>query len=169
MTGLSNMWLITDRQRDPTMQPIMRFLTMALVCATFATTARASDVEFLVSAEMKALDLPFSEAVRVGDMLYLSGQLGTRPGTFDLVPGGVVGQTHQILQNIQRVLETNGSSMERVVKCTVMMADMAEWPKLNEVYVTYFPGPKPSRSAFGATGLALGAAAEIECWATVGG
>jgi enamine deaminase RidA (YjgF/YER057c/UK114 family) len=72
------------------------------------------------------------------------------------------------MANIQRILEANGSALDRIVKCTVMMADMAEWPKLNEIYVTYFPGPKPARSAFGAAGLALGAQVEIECWATVG-
>jgi 2-iminobutanoate/2-iminopropanoate deaminase len=60
-------------------------------------------------------------------------------------------------------VEESGSSMERVVKCTVMMADMAEWPRMNAVYATFFPGPRPARSAFGTTGLSLGARVEIEC------
>jgi 2-iminobutanoate/2-iminopropanoate deaminase len=124
-------------------------------------------VAFLDSEQTKSLGLPFSEAVRVGDMLYLSGQLGTLPGTLDLGPGGVEAETRQIMANIERILEANGSRLDRVVKCTVMMADMAEWPRLNAVYVTYFPGPKPARSAFGAAGLALDARVEIECWATV--
>ena len=71
------------------------------------------------------------------------------------------------LENIKKVLEANGSSMESVVKCLVMMADITEWPEMNEVYVTYFQNPFPARSAFAGTGLALGARVEIECWAVV--
>ncbi|NNK61705.1 MAG: RidA family protein [Gemmatimonadetes bacterium] len=130
-------------------------------------TGAAADVEYLATPEQQALGLPFSEAVRVGDMLYLSGQIGTLPGTMTLVEGGIQAETRQTMDNIQAVLERYGSSLDRVVKCTVMIADMAEWPALNEVYVEYFPGPKPARSALGANGLALGARVEIECWATV--
>jgi 2-iminobutanoate/2-iminopropanoate deaminase len=84
------------------------------------------------------------------------------------VPGGIKPETRQTLDNVKRILERHGSSMERVVKCTVMMADMAEWPAMNEVYKTYFRKDRmPARSAFGASGLALGARVEIECWATV--
>ena len=122
--------------------------------------------EYLVSEATKELNLPFSEAVRVGDMLYLSGQLGILPGSTELAGGGIEGEARQTMDNIKTVLERNGSSMDRVVKCTVMMADIAEWPKFNEVYVTYFPGPKPARSAFAASGLALGAKVEVECWAS---
>ena len=112
---------------------------------------------------------PFSPAVRVGNVIYLSGQLGTRTvdGRPALVPGGVEAETRQALENIRAIVEQSGSSMERVVKCTVMMADMAEWPRMNAVYATFFPGPKPARSAFGTTGLALGARVEIECIAVV--
>jgi len=151
------------------MPSLHRLLTTALVCIVTASTAWADvDVAYLASERAKSLNLPFSEAVRVGNMLYLSGQLGNLPGTMDLAEGGIEGQTRQIMANIQRILEANGSALDRIVKCTVMMADMAEWPKLNEIYVTYCPGPKPARSAFGAAGLALGAQVEIECWATVG-
>jgi len=101
-------------------------------------------------------------------MLYLSGQLGTDPATTELVPGGVAAETRQAMENIRQVLERHGSSLDRVVKCTVMMADMAEWPQMNEVYASFFPDHFPARSALGANGLALGAAVEIECWATVG-
>jgi reactive intermediate/imine deaminase len=149
---------------------IRRLPTTALACLLFVSSAWADvEVEYLASDRAKSLNLPFSEAVRVGDMLYLSGQLGNLPGTLDLAPGGIEGQTRQVMANIQRILEANGSALDRIVKCTVMMADMAEWPKLNDIYVTYFPGPKPARSAFGAAGLAVGARVEIECWATVGG
>ena len=151
------------------MPSVHRLLTTILVCTFGVGSAWADvDVTYLASERAKSLNLPFSEAVRVGDMLYLSGQLGNLPGTLDLAEGGIEGQTRQIMANIKRILEANGSALDRIVKCTVMMADMAEWPKLNEIYVTYFPGPKPARSAFGAAGLALGARVEIECWATVG-
>ena len=125
------------------------------------------EVEYLVTPEQQSLGLPFSEAVRVGNMLYLSGQIGTVPGTTEIVEGGIQAETRQIMENIKTVLERYGSSLERVVKCTVMVDDIDEWGLLNEVYVEYFPGSKPARSAFGADGLALGAKAEIECWATV--
>ncbi|MCZ6644369.1 MAG: Rid family detoxifying hydrolase [Gammaproteobacteria bacterium] len=122
--------------------------------------------EYLISEAARSLNLPFSEAVRVGDMLYLSGQLGILPGTTDLAPGGIEGETRQVMDNIKSVLERYGSSMDKIVKCTVMIADIAEWPRFNEVYVTYFPGPKPARSAFAAAGLALNGRVEVECWAS---
>jgi len=128
----------------------------------------APTAEFLSTPEQEAMGFPFSEAVRVGHMLYLSGQVGNIPGTTQLAGGGIQGETRQILENIGRVLERYGSSMERVVKCLVMIDDMAEWPAMNEVYAGFFPGAKPARSALGADGLALGARVEIECMATVG-
>ena len=128
----------------------------------------AQGAEFLISDEMKSLNLPFSEAVRVGDMLYLSGQLGTLPGTSDLAPGGIEGEARQAMENIKSVLERYGSSMDKIVKCTVMIADIDEWGKFNEVYMTFFPGPKPARSAFAAAGLALNGRVEVECWASDG-
>jgi 2-iminobutanoate/2-iminopropanoate deaminase len=120
------------------------------------------DPEFMTLGS--TLPYPFSPVVRVGDMLYLSGQLGT-DSNGQLVAGGIQAETRQALNNIRDVVTRSGSSMDRVVKCTVMMADMKEWPAMNEVYATYFPTHKPARSAFGATGLALNARTEIECWA----
>jgi 2-iminobutanoate/2-iminopropanoate deaminase len=108
--------------------------------------------------------LPFSEAVRVGDMLYLSGQLGT-DSTGRLVPGGIGPETRQALTNIADVLERHGSSLDQVVKCTVMLADIGEWAAMNEVYLTFFRSHRPARSAFGTSGLALGARLEVECMA----
>jgi 2-iminobutanoate/2-iminopropanoate deaminase len=105
---------------------------------------------------------PFSPAVRVGEFLYLSGTIGTNAAG-KVVPGGIRAETRQALQNIKGLVERNGSSMDRVFKCTVFLADMSEWPAMNEVYVTFFPGPKPARSAFGANGLALNARVEIDC------
>ncbi|HZO17599.1 MAG TPA: RidA family protein [Gemmatimonadaceae bacterium] len=109
---------------------------------------------------------PFSPAVRVGNLLFLSGQIGvTASGA--LVPGGIEAETRQTLENIRDVLQRTGSSLDRVVKCTVMLADMREWDAMNTVYTSFFPRNKPARSSFGATGLALGARVEIECIATV--
>ena len=108
--------------------------------------------------------LPFSEAVRVGDMLYLSGQLGT-DSTGRLVAGGIGPETRQALANIASALERHGSSLDQVVKCTAMLADMREWGAMNEVYVTFFRSHRPARSAFGTNGLALGARIELECMA----
>jgi len=106
--------------------------------------------------------LPFSSAVRAGNTLYLSGNLGNIPGTLDLAEGGIAGETRQTMDNISRVLQEFGSSMDEVVKCTVFLADMSEWGAMNEVYRTYFKNP-PARSALGANGLALNARVEIEC------
>lgn len=121
-----------------------------------------SEVEWLSSPEYKARKLPFSEAVRVGNLLFLSGQLGIVPGTGKLAPGGIGPETMQTLENIRMTLEKYGSTMDRVVKCTVFLADMAEWPAMNAVYKDFFVNP-PARSALGANGLALDARVEIEC------
>ena len=110
---------------------------------------------------------PFSPAVRVGNMLYLSGAIGTDRATGRLVPGGIEAETRQTMDNIRDVLERSGSSLDRVVRCLVMLADMGEWERMNGVYTTYFATHKPARSALGASGLALGARVEIECMATV--
>ena len=110
---------------------------------------------------------PFSDYVRVGNMLYLSGKLGT-DSSGKLAPGGIAAETKQTLENIRGVLEKNGSSLDQVVKCSVMLADMKEWADMNAVYTTFFKKERmPARSAFGTTGLALNARVEIECIAMV--
>lgn len=109
------------------------------------------------------LDLPFSEAVILGDLLFLSGQVGNRPGTAKLVAGGIAAEARQAMDNIGAVLAANGSSFDGIVKCTIMLADIADWPAFNEVYMAYFKPPYPARSAFATTGLALGARVEVEC------
>ena len=114
-----------------------------------------------------SLDLPFSEAVRVGPMLYLSGAMGI-DGTRTLVPGGIEAETRQALTRIRETLERHGSSLDRVVKCTVMLADMDEWAAMNRVYLEFFTTNLPARSAFGVSGLALGGRVEIECVAVIG-
>ena len=126
-----------------------------------------NEIEYFPMAEsLDSLKLPFSEAVRVGSMLYLSGAMGI-DATGALVPGGIEAETRQALANIRSVLERHGSSMDRVVKCTAMLADMQEWAAMNRVYIEHFSKDLPARSAFGVSGLALGGTVEIECIATV--
>lgn len=139
------------------------FLVVALALPLAAQDKPA--VQWIAPAGAAA-NLPFSPAVRVGNVLYLSGQLGT-DSTGKLAPGGIEAETRQALSNIKKLLEANGSSMDLVVKCLVMLADIGEWARMNTVYVTFFPVHKPARSAFGATGLALGGRLEIECIATL--
>jgi reactive intermediate/imine deaminase len=143
------------------------FVLMIVLCLFVTPTGEAqqSKVEYLTGERTRPL--PFSDAVRVGNMLYLSGQLGV-DDDFALVPGGIKAETKQALERIRRVLERNGSSLDQVVKCTVMLADMKEWEAMNEVYVTYFSKDRlPARSALGVSGLARSARVEIECLATV--
>lgn len=122
---------------------------------------------FPVADSLGSLKLPFSEAVRVGPMLYLSGALGI-DASGALALGGIEAETRQAMENIRAVLERHGSSVDRVIKCTVMLADMAEWPAMNRAYLEFFPTHLPARSAFGASGLALGARVEIEAIALAG-
>ncbi len=147
------------------MKSILRVLAVTFLLFTQTAVAGNVEVEYYpVSADMK---LPFSEAVRVGHILYLSGQIGIDPATSKLAEGGITGETRQTLENIKASLEKHGSSMAEVIKCTVYLADIKEWAAMNEVYVTYFTTNLPARSALGTSGLGLGARTEIECMATV--
>jgi 2-iminobutanoate/2-iminopropanoate deaminase len=128
----------------------------------------SDSAQYLTSSETTSLNLPFSELVRVGNMLYLSGVIGNIPGQKQLVTGGIQAETKQTMENIKRILERHGSSINQLVSCKIMLADMKEWNAINEVYLTYFPKDRlPARSALGASGLALNARVEIECIATI--
>ena len=124
-------------------------------------------MEHLNSGRVLPTTLPFSEAVRHGDTVYLSGQVGILPGTMTLVEGGIREEARQTLQNIKTCLEAHGLTMAHVIKCTVMLADISEWSAFNEVYMACFSAPYPARSAFAASGLALGARVELECIAAI--
>jgi 2-iminobutanoate/2-iminopropanoate deaminase len=144
------------------------FAVLALLAATATTAAdQRPKIEYLNSGKVVPATLPFSEAVRVGNTLYLSGQIGIKPGTLQLVPGGIREEARQALENIRTSLEANGYAMGDVVKCTVMLADIGEWATFNEVYKTFFSAPYPARSALGANGLALDARVEVECIAAI--
>jgi reactive intermediate/imine deaminase len=108
--------------------------------------------------------VPFSSAVRAGDVLYVSGQIGTRAdGT---MPAGIEAQSRQTMDNVGAILARAGLGWRDVFRCLVMLEDMSEWQAFNRVYVTYFEdGRLPARSALGADGLALGARVEVECQA----
>ena len=103
-----------------------------------------------------------SDGVRVGSTLYLSGQLGIRGER------GITPETQAVMERIKGLLEENGATMDDVVKCTVFLADFAEWGAMNDVYVSYFPKHRPSRSAVAVSGLAGDARVEIECMAVIG-
>lgn len=144
------------------------FFFALVSCAPAAPSPAVPDPVFLPSVDQAMRGLPFSDAVRVGDLLFLSGKLGTIPGKTELAPGGIAAETRQALENIKATLLANGSSLDRVVKCTVMLADIREWAAMNDVYAPYFPNHRPARSSFGASGLALNGRVEIECIAAVG-
>lgn len=148
------------------MKHLLLVIPLLLLSACEVNVDPAPDVAYLNMPGMEGRDLPFSSAVRVDSTLYLSGNLGIIPGTMNLAEGGIQGETRQTMENISAVLEQFGTSMDNVVKCTVFLADMAEWGAMNEVYRTYFENP-PARSALGVNGLALGARVEIECIAVV--
>lgn len=142
-------------------------LAVSLALSPQALAQDRPPVQHIGEPSLNGQRLPFSNAVRIGDMLYLSGALGVKAdGT---VPAGIEAQTHQTMSNIGDVLKGQGLGFGDIVKCTVMLDNMADWPAFNKVYATYFPDKKfPARSAFGADGLALGALVELECWAYAG-
>ena len=147
------------------MRNLLKAITVCAVLSGPTAMAGEADVEYY--AVPGNMQMPFSEAVRVGNVLYLSGQIGFDYETSKLAEGGIAAETRQTMENIKATLEKHGSSLAEVVKCTVFLADIKEWAAMNEVYVTYFPSNPPARSALGSSGLALGARTEIECMATV--
>ena len=146
----------------------MKSLLLTATLLALAGGAQAAPT-YVMSEPNKALHRPFSDAVQVGDVLYISGQIGAEPGVDHVVAGGIEAEARQVMENIGGVLKARGLSFDNVFKCTVMIGDMAKWGDFNKVYVPYFkPDRLPARSAFGANGLAKGAAVEVECWAYAG-
>lgn len=148
------------------MNRVIVILAALLLTACQITVDDDTDVEWLNAPGTEDMNLPFSSAVRVENLLFLSGAIGYDSETRGLVEGGIQPETRKTLENISQTLEAFGSSMDKVVKCTVFLADISEWGAMNEVYTTFFPN-KPARSALGANGLALNARTEIECIAIV--
>ncbi|MEM9572686.1 MAG: RidA family protein [Pseudomonadota bacterium] len=142
---------------------IIAAMAMVAACETVPTeTAEPSEIRYITTDAAREAGFPFSPAVETDGWVFLSGALGIVPGG-GLAPGGIGPETRQTMDNIQATLESEGLGWDRVVKCSVFLADIAEWPTFNEIYKTYFDGDYPARSALGASGLALGARVEIEC------
>jgi reactive intermediate/imine deaminase len=141
---------------------ITRAIAGAAACLLM-TNAFAKPPEFLNSGKVYPANVPLAEAVRVDGMLYLSGQIGIQPGTLNLVPGGIKEESRQTMDNIKTTLEAHGYSMADIIKCTVMLADIANWGDFNVIYKSYFKDHFPARSAMGVSGLAVGAQVEVEC------
>lgn len=138
-----------------------------LTCAAAPLPRAAAHPEFYPSPDPVLKTMPFSEAVRAGDFLIVSGQIGSLPGKMALAPGGITGQTRQAIENVGSILRRHGARLRDVVECTVFLADMKDWPAFNTVYREYFKPPFPARSATGASGIALGARVELQCTAYV--
>lgn len=141
VTGASALWLTQDGSTGPTNR---------------LEAQQQADIEFIGNGRF------LSSAVRVGRTLYLSGQLGLGGER------GIEPETRGAMENIRELLEANGATMDDVVKCTVFLADFAEWGAMNDVYVTYFEKHRPARSAVAVSGMAANARVEIECMAVVG-
>ncbi len=110
---------------------------------------------------------PYSQAVRWGSLLFLSGQVGIDPATGKLVEGGVEAQARQVFRNLEAVLAAAGINLRRVLKTTVLLKDMAHFQAVNRVYAELVPPPFPARAAFAVKDLPLGAEVEIEAIAAM--
>ena len=140
-------------------------LSMCVVMALLSGLALAEPPQMFPSK--KYPDFPFSAAVAHNGVLYLSGDLGTASGG-NLVAGGIGPETKQTMENIKSTLSHHGLDMGDIIKCTVFLADISEWPVFNKVYAGYFEKDRyPARSALAASGLALGARVEVECIAAL--
>ena len=139
-----------------------RFHIGVLLALAMPPLGASANPEFFDEGPMAGKGYPFSESVRVGDILFISGQVGVDENN-ELVEGGIVGETRQIMRNIGGALKRRGLGFSDVVKCTVFLADVAEWGEFNTIYMSFFEPPYPARSALGANGLALGARLEVEC------
>lgn len=127
-------------------------------------TPKTAVIKHIATDAIKKAGFPLSNAVEVDGWIFLSGALGTIPNK-GLAKGGIEPETRQTMENIKSLLADQGVGMDRIVKCTVMLADMKEWGAFNAVYKEFFDGNYPARSAFGASGLAINARVEVECMA----
>ena len=142
----------------------MKKLALALVTLAFSSLNLAgSSIEVLGAEETRRLNLPFSEAVAIGDLLFLSGQIGNRPGELKLVDGGIQAQTRQTMKNVIAILNKHGSGVDQLIKCTIFLANMDDWGEMNIAYIEALGDHRPARSALGVNGIALGGRVEIEC------
>ena len=149
------------------MKALIAIATGVLVMTSPAGAETRPAVEYYGKPTLNGQRLPFSSAVRVGDVLYLSGAIGRMDD--GKPPVGIEAQTRETMDDIGRTLALAGLSHRDIFHCTVFLSDMKNWAAFNQIYMTYFPdGPLPARSAVGVNGLALGAMLEIECQAYAG-
>lgn len=137
------------------------FSIILLTFLVFGCQKTPNEIIFHKSHEAKKQDTPFSDVVESNGFLFLSGQLGMDHGTRTLVDGGIEAETKKCIENIKAVLEHHQSSLDKVVKCTVILKSMDDFVAFNRIYKDYFPN-KPARTTFAASGLALNASIEIE-------
>ena len=143
---------------------ILSILILFVAC----TNQTYNDAGYFVSETSKELNFPFSDASIVGNIIYVSGQVGSEPGTREIVDGGIAAETTQTLDNINMILNDLGSNSDKIFKCLCMLENINDYTEMNKAYTMFFNGRDnlPSRSTFAGSGLALGAKIEIECWAT---
>ena len=135
--------------------------------ASPVTSVTPCSKQIIVTDKAPAAVGPYSQGVRVGDLIFTAGQIGLVPGTRDFAGPDIASQTRRALLNIKGIVEAAGSCLELVVKTTVFLADIKEWPAMNEVYAEFFPLAPPGRSAVQVAGLPLGARVEVEAVALV--
>ncbi len=152
---------------------ILCFLIISIISCTTPqktevekTIIEKTEIEFLESNIERRKKAPFSEAVRIGDILFLTGQVGFNNDSLRIAQGGIKAETTQALENIKAVLEANGSDMEHVAKCTVILTDVNDFAAFNEVFRQYFPKNKPARTTFVAE-LVIDAKIEIDVTAAI--
>ena len=162
----------------------MRYRTGLFLVATCAAVASGCSFEERTDRNQSSVEstrrqiiqpegvarLPvFSSAIRSGDFIFLSGQLGALPGVTPprVIEGGIEAETRQTMENIIAVLDAADATLRDLIKCTVFLADIGDYAAMNLVYAEYFPSDPPARSALAGSGLALGALVEIECIAAV--
>jgi len=142
---------------------MIRTARLAFALALIPAAASAAAPQFHPKENAPpGMSLPFSESVSVGGMLYLSGEIGLNSAG-KLVEGGIKAEAKQVMDNIGASLARRGASFDQLVQCTVMLADIADWPAFNDIYRGYFKQHFPARAAFATSGLALGARVEVQC------
>jgi len=145
----------------------MKINKASLIFFLSVYTFGQNEVKYINSQENIDSEYPFSEAVIVDNIVYLSGKVGRLPSG-ELIQGGIEAETLQTLINIESVLQKVGLTRKDIFKCTCMLVDIKDWPRMSKVYKSFFDRKSlPARSAFAGSGLALNAKVEIECLAKV--
>lgn len=146
----------------------MKKASVFLLMLSFLAACKVSSkAEYLQSAEFAKLNRPYSQAVKYDNILYVSGQIGVSSETGKLVEGGIIPETQESMKNIKDILEAHGSSLDKVIKCTCIVADVEDFGAMSAEYLKFFPKNKPARTSFADTKLPGGVKVEIECMAYV--